>query len=109
MNETMKVSEWLGDNVSSHEIYDSKKLGKSFTAKTGLQPCWPEHSTASTAAAIRARGLGGSIQKTELANAYGWEIGEALATKLADWPGTFQQGRGSRFRSAVAALIAAGK
>lgn len=107
-NGTVKVSEWI-NGISSHEIYDSSKLAKSFTAKTGQQPCWPEHSTRETASAIRARGLGGNLDKKEVANAYGWEIAEALAEKFAAWPGTFQQGRGSRFRSAVAALIAAGQ
>ncbi len=105
---TMRVSEWLRNTVSSHEIYDSRKLGKLFTAKTGEQPCWPEHSTATTISAMQARGLGGTIQKEELPNAYGWEIAESLAEKLAKWPGTFQQGRGSRFRSAIAALDQAG-
>lgn len=109
MNGTVRVSEWIRNNVNSHEIYDSTKLGKSFTARTGLQqPPWPEHSTQETARAIQSRGLSGSIEKQEVSNAYGWEVAESLARKLAQWPGTFQQGRGSRFRAAIAALDQAG-
>lgn len=108
MDGTKRVSEWVKETISSHEIYDSRKLSKNFKGETGNDPCWPEHSTRKTFQRIQARGLGGTIQKKELANAYGWEIAEALATKLADWPGTFQQGRGSRFRSAITALEQAG-
>lgn len=109
MNETtVRVSLWLNENIGTHMIYDSRELAKEFKTETGYDACWPEHSTAETASRMQARGLGGSIQQEEKPNAYGWEIAEALATNLAKWPGTFQSGRGSRFRAAVQALEQAG-
>lgn len=101
------LTEWLSENVGSHEIYDSAALAARFEADTGLKATWPTHSEAETVRDIKVRGKGGALVLGSPASAYGFEIAEHFAQELAGFT-PWQRGLGFRFNSALEALKAKG-
>lgn len=104
----LKISEWLLANVDSHDILEHEGAAKDFTKATGLQPCWPVHSRQTTIDTMARRGVGGHISEGLGANAWGYEVAEALAKKYAPGYRCTKLGRGYVYREALEALRAAG-
>jgi len=100
-----KPSEWLAE-LDSHSICYSPEAKADFEQATGMNaPKWPEYTLRATRASMRKRGLGGWLAadaKEPSCNA--WEMAEATARQLVQYGGSFAQGRGRRFRDAIAAL-----
>ena len=102
-----KVSEWLRENVASHDILAHDDLHAAFIDETGEFAEWPTHTVADANKAIEKRGLGGNCNgDDDDIVAYGWEIAEALAYKYGNKFRSGMMGRGSIFRECVAAIEA---
>jgi hypothetical protein len=101
----MKISEWLLE-MDSHDIARSDEAKADFRKGTGLEPVWPEYTHRQVKKAIIDRGLGGNLKPgpDDLKLANGWEMAEALARKYVNYSGSRAEGRGRRFRDAIAAL-----
>lgn len=102
-----KVAKWL-ETLTSHGIYDHVQLAVDFTNATSEPACWAVHTPQQTRAAIRKRGLGGSLDPEVASCAYGWEIANALAKKYTVGFAVTMHGRGSQFHNALFALRKAG-
>lgn len=99
-----KVSEWLKEHTDSHSIFDDTKLRESFKTETGHDAPWQSHSMELTRQAIRARGLGGTLEGADgMRCSYGYEIASACAVQFADFHSQ-KMGRGFLWRDCLEAL-----
>lgn len=108
MSNKQKISDWLGENLGSHDIVNHAKFGCAFLGATGIAPCWPTHTESQTLQAIENRGLGGSLQREGAVCAWGYEIAASLARKYAPNYKRTKVGRGWIFWEALDALREAG-
>lgn len=100
-----KISQWLVDNIGSHEICDDATMRKSFEKETGKKAAWLAHSVAETRRAISGRGLGGSVSDNDNKPVcYGYEIAASLAQVYANGFRSSMSGRGSMFRDCLEAI-----
>ena len=117
--ETIRVlADWLCD-FHSHGIYaaipELKKLEPHFSldvdrhlliAQKGEIPCiihLPLYTDKEIAKQIEARGLGGSVTKTDELLFGGYQMAESIAAQVADFH-SGKSGRGSRYQECLIAL-----
>jgi hypothetical protein len=90
------------EQMDSHGIYAESILDP---LPAHLRAVVPTHTETEVIAQIKARGLGGSVDKTDEMLVSGYMAATALAQAiLGDAPGLAFHGRGSSFRADLAAL-----
>lgn len=104
----IKVSEWIKANCESHAIQDDNKLRPLFKEQTGHEAPWGIHNKTQTEAAIKRRGLGGTVNASDDDKlCYGYEVAYSCAVKFAVFHSQ-KMGRGYMFDDCVDALERAG-
>lgn len=105
----MKISQWLTERVSSHDICNAKGVAQDFKRLTGYEPVWDTITVAEARQQIKARGIGGQCEGPDDERVVGgYVIAVQLAKHFVSQFRSLKSGRGSMYWEAVEALKGAG-